>query len=124
LANTSPCWNPNASIFLSRALERHLAFPGRQPRTNLPGVLPTLLDRASGVCISGMIHLATMGSAPNDGSLVDLEPRTLHGQSMMDDLTKREVTVITAGLVIGAVLIVVLTWHIVQMLLPSDPSDA
>jgi hypothetical protein len=43
---------------------------------------------------------------------------------MMDDLTKRDVTVITAGLVIGAVLVVVLTCHIVQMLLPSDPSDS
>jgi hypothetical protein len=26
LANTSPCWNPNASIFLSRVLGAHLAF--------------------------------------------------------------------------------------------------
>jgi hypothetical protein len=80
-------------------------FQVRQPRTIFPGVLPALLDRASGVCVSGMIDLARV-SASNDGSLLDLEPRTFHGQSMMDDLTKRELAIIALGIIIAIVLII------------------
>jgi hypothetical protein len=41
----------------------------------------------------------------------------------MDDYTKRDAAIIAAGIIIATVLVVVLTWYLVNVFVPSDPRD-
>jgi hypothetical protein len=41
----------------------------------------------------------------------------------MDDLTKRELAIIAAGIIITVVLETVLSWLLVYAFVPSDPRD-
>jgi hypothetical protein len=41
----------------------------------------------------------------------------------MDGLTKRDVAITAAGIIIAAVLVSILAWCLVRMFAPSDPRD-
>jgi hypothetical protein len=41
----------------------------------------------------------------------------------MDDLTKRDVAITAAGIIIAAVLVSILAWCLVRVFAPSDPRD-
>jgi hypothetical protein len=41
----------------------------------------------------------------------------------MDDLTKRELAIIAAGIIITSVMVAALSWLLVYAFLPSDPRD-
>jgi hypothetical protein len=41
----------------------------------------------------------------------------------MDGLTKRDVTITAAGIIIAAVLVSILAWCFVRVFAPSDPRD-
>jgi hypothetical protein len=41
----------------------------------------------------------------------------------MDGLTKRDVAITAAGIIIAAVIVSILAWCLVRMFAPSDPRD-